>query len=360
MKHIRQLDSIRAIAVFLVIVSHWIPKLNVLPWGGIGVDIFFVLSGFLITGILLENKKLKTSHGIKNLSIIKNFIIRRTLRIFPIYYLMVIVHYFVAPSTNTTVDQNVAYYLSYTSNILFYNTNSLDGIASHFWSLAVEEQFYLIWPWVILLVDDKHLTKTFFIFLFVGVIFPMVMPGASAQLTPACFSSFALGAWLAYHRVKSPTILEDRMNNWVNYLAYISVLLLCMYPLLKDTLFEIVSIRLFVSLVALWIIKYCVFYNDQPIVNAVLNNKILVFVGKISYGIYIYHTIVPWAWRVGVKKINEMGTDIHNFYIFVPESLYNDIDLIVKLALLIGLSWLSWILVESPINRLKDRFVLVK
>src|SRR5258706_16450661 len=93
MRYIKQLDSVRAIAVLLVIISHWIPPyylINKIPNGGLGVDTFFVLSGFLITWILLSNRQKAEQEDILKRSVIKNFYIRRTLRIFPIYYLVLI------------------------------------------------------------------------------------------------------------------------------------------------------------------------------------------------------------------------------------------------------------------------------
>jgi peptidoglycan/LPS O-acetylase OafA/YrhL len=356
MKHIQQLDSIRAIAVILVIISHWIPKLNVLPWGEIGVDIFFVLSGFLITGILLDNKKLHDALKVSQSRIIGNFIVRRTLRIFPIYYLMVFVHYVVADFTGTSVKENILFYLTYTSNILFYRTGHLDGIASHFWSLAVEEQFYLIWPWVILFIKRQYLFKTIWIFVCVGVVFPFLIPGDSDMLTPACFTAFALGALLAYTNGSDKPELETSHAILISSLTLISLVLLAFYPLLKSSLFVNLPIRLPISIITLWLIRYCLYQNNITQLNWVLNSKPLMFIGKISYGIYIYHTIIPWLWGLTLDSLNEVGFDVHQLYVFIPESLYNELDMLLKFFFLICISWLSWIVIEGPINSLKRKF----
>src|SRR4051812_1594936 len=85
----KQLDSVRALAVTMVIVYHWMPKRNefILPLGGWGVELFFVLSGFLITKILLEDRLSAETQQLNKLVVFKNFVIRRSLRIFPLYYL---------------------------------------------------------------------------------------------------------------------------------------------------------------------------------------------------------------------------------------------------------------------------------
>jgi peptidoglycan/LPS O-acetylase OafA/YrhL len=355
MKYIKQLDGVRAIAVILVIVSHWIPKLNILPWGSVGVDIFFVLSGFLISGILLENKKLHDDTGVSNGKIIKNFIIRRTLRIFPVYYLMVLIHFMVADFTGTTVKENILFYLTYTSNILFFKTGELDGIASHFWSLAVEEQFYLFWPWIILLVKERHLIKMIVIFGCVGIMFPLVLGDDSGILTPACFSAFAIGALLSYLNSRGFELTNNQVRI-VNYLTIASIVLLSLYPFLKTTVFSVFSVRLPVSVITFWTIRYCLYGNDLIPLNWILSNRVLIFIGKISYSVYVYHTIIPWLWRIGVNSLERGGFNIHSLYFLIPKYLYNDIDLLIKFLLLILISWLSWTLIESPINRLKRRF----
>ncbi|MFN3667351.1 MAG: acyltransferase family protein, partial [Sediminibacterium sp.] len=295
MKYIGQLDSIRAIAVIMVIISHWIPKLNILPWGEIGVDVFFVLSGFLITGILLENKRLQNEGKLSRTSFVINFIVRRTLRIFPIYYLMIFIHFMVSEYTGTGLKENFIYYVTYTSNILFFKTGDMSGITSHFWSLAVEEQFYLLWPWMILFIRNENLINVMLIFIGIGVLFPLIVPGRSDILTPACFSAFAIGAMLAY--IKTQEINLQILNSRIlNFLTLVSLIMLLIYPLLKVSISEYFPIRLLVSVISFRLISYCLYENNISLLNSILNNRVLIFIGKISYGIYIYHTIIPWLW----------------------------------------------------------------
>ena len=145
---IPSLNGIRAICIIIVIGSHMrnsanFPKELTNSWGYLfdgstGVSVFFVLSGFLITYLLIQEEE-------KNGSIsLKNFFIRRTLRIFPVYYL-VLFTYFILQQFNVlqfTTNQWISS-LTYTKNI--FGGSWVDG---HLWSLAVEEQFYLIWPMV--------------------------------------------------------------------------------------------------------------------------------------------------------------------------------------------------------------------
>ncbi|MBS1598804.1 MAG: acyltransferase [Bacteroidetes bacterium] len=165
MKYIKGLDSLRALAINLVVISHWglpiesalivrfVDQDRVLA-GRFGVDLFFVLSGFLITSILLQERK---NSNESKLYVIRNFFVRRILRIFPIYYLFI---FFVASIHYPFVKDHLIWILSYTSNILVYK-QQLWYPMSHTWSLAVEEQFYLIWPWLIVFVPEKWLKHVF-------------------------------------------------------------------------------------------------------------------------------------------------------------------------------------------------------
>lgn len=130
----KELDGIRGIAILLVIIFHFSPRL--LPIGWVGVDLFFALSGFLITGILLDHPKLL------------DFYRRRAIRILPLYWLFLVFF----------VDQDRLWYWTFTSNWHTCCTNARTyAPAGQFWSLAIEEQFYLLWPLVVRNVNRRKL-----------------------------------------------------------------------------------------------------------------------------------------------------------------------------------------------------------
>ncbi len=143
-----QLDGLRAIAVMAVVFQHFAPSgwSKVIPWGGLGVTLFFVLSGYLITGILLK--------GREEPGMLRHFYIRRALRIFPVYYATLLIAALLAIPP---VRETFWWHAFYLSNVLFALKNSYFGAVSPFWSLAVEQHFYLIWPWVVLFVPRKRL-----------------------------------------------------------------------------------------------------------------------------------------------------------------------------------------------------------
>src|SRR5688572_7114217 len=150
--HIPALDGLRGIAVLIVLGFHIFP--NHVKFGWAGVDLFFVLSGFLITGILLESK------GTPNYY--RNYLAKRTLRIFPLYYFFLIVFFIVFPLVGYSdsiynydyLSSTQSWYWLYIQNwrIFFDPHYPGEDIISHFWSLAIEEQFYIFWPLVIYLI----------------------------------------------------------------------------------------------------------------------------------------------------------------------------------------------------------------
>src|SRR5262249_12031366 len=118
------------------------------PGAELGVETFFVLSGFLITGILLDNR----SQELRSL-VLKQFYIRRFLRIFPVFYVVLSVALLMDA---TGIRSTWMWHAGYVSNIYFYLHGWL-GSLSHFWSLAVEEQFYIVWPLFILVIPSRWL-----------------------------------------------------------------------------------------------------------------------------------------------------------------------------------------------------------
>jgi peptidoglycan/LPS O-acetylase OafA/YrhL len=155
------LDGIRAVAFLLVFSQHYIA----LPWGWSGVNIFFVLSGFLITGILIDTRD--TPHRFRN------FYLRRTLRIFPLYYGIFLALLLLTPFLHWQWTAGWWAWPLYVGNFLRFTAPGLSGSVQqraadaalfgpgilslgHFWSLCVEEQFYLVWPWVVFRVRSTR------------------------------------------------------------------------------------------------------------------------------------------------------------------------------------------------------------
>src|SRR5687768_2757386 len=166
-----ELDGLRAFAVLAVAWSHWAPRdLQFgLPWGT-GVQLFFVISGFLITGILLDNKPTNASPAASR-RVWRNFYLRRALRIFPLFYLVLVVSWLFSVDPIESTWQWHAFYLS---NVYYFLGNSPDAFL-HFWSLAVEEQFYLVWPFLVLLLAAPRLQTALIVVIVAAPIFKTVV-----------------------------------------------------------------------------------------------------------------------------------------------------------------------------------------
>ena len=355
MKYIKQLDSLRAIAVILVIIHHWISQFHIInktPNGAIGVNIFFVLSGYLISRILFQHREMAAMIAVGKSTVLKNFYVRRTLRIFPIYYLTIFILLIFQESTGTTIKSAFPYFLTYTSNFYFFKIQYWDGLLSHLWTLAVEEQFYLLWPWLMLFVNKKYLPHVIIGFILIGVISQYILMDVnmSVILTYTCFDAFGFGALLAWLITYNSNALPQ-FYKWLSYAAILCVLLfffgLFAYILLAP-------LRTIVSIITLWLIAYIILHqeNDKLKINALLSNRMLVFLGKISYGIYLYHHIIPRMLNLNI--INKY------FNPLLPDVLYKDnwnkLFFIENAILLLVISWLSYVLIEKRFLSLKKWF----
>ena len=157
--YMKQLDGLRGLAVFAVVLSHFPPHPLVerlLPWGILGVQLFFVLSGFLITGILLRSKDIVARGAATHGSVWRSFYVRRMLRIFPLYYATLLILFAL---NLCDVRPVIGYQLSYLINFHIASTGLKVGSTTHFWSLAVEEQFYLCWPLAVYFLNRKALLR---------------------------------------------------------------------------------------------------------------------------------------------------------------------------------------------------------
>ncbi|MCP9199514.1 acyltransferase [Gramella sp. GC03-9] len=354
MKYIKQLDSVRAIAVLLVIISHWLPKsfpLNQFPIGVTGVNIFFVLSGFLITSILFQNKN---KSEVSNSTIIRSFYARRVLRIFPIYYLTIFTLLLLHEYTKTNIEEDFIYYLTYTTNFNFILNEKWDGMLSHLWSLAVEEQFYLIWPWLIIFIRRKYLIHMISAFILIGLgsRFIFMDYDWNRILTTSCFDSLGLGAMLSWFTVYKVSLLP-RFYKWIKVLSILVLFNYILYFLFYEEGYWIpIPQGTIDSIIATLGISFIYLNRDSgsPVFRFLLNQPALIFFGKISYGIYLYHKILPsFTWMIRFKLQGILPS-------LKPVFENQNMVLLTDFIILILLSWLSYRLIEMPFLRLKKHF----
>ena len=147
-----------------------------LPWGT-GVQLFFVISGFLITGILIDNKPLDDAPREAGLRVWRSFYLRRALRIFPLFYLVIFGSLALGFDS---IGSSWVWHTTYLSNGYYFLTNSRDAFG-HFWSLAVEEQFYLVWPFLVLLLSIRQLPKWIILTIIVAPVFRIVIMAATGN-----------------------------------------------------------------------------------------------------------------------------------------------------------------------------------
>ncbi len=336
MNHVKGLDTLRVFAVLFVILDHWgindsIPflaflKNYIVPGGQAGVDLFFVLSGFLITGILLAAKNADNPQP--NLTIIKNFMIRRVLRIFPIYYLLI---FLLLAINYHGIRAHAWYYLTYTTNILFFRQGAW-GVMPHTWSLCVEEQFYLLWPWLILFTNKKYLSYLFVAAITTGIISSYITSDIMNRpcqpvLVFDCIGCLALGGFYAYARTE--TIRCQRFEK-VLFPIFIVCLIINIHWIIfpgdgfwhKTT----TQFRMVHGVIALQIIIAIFNNRSKRLRRYLLENSTLNFIGKISYGIYLYHYLL------------------------------NPLPDLVRALLLLPICILSYKFIEQPLLNLKNKF----
>jgi peptidoglycan/LPS O-acetylase OafA/YrhL len=348
---ITALDTLRFFAVLLVIVSHWLPTnfINRLPNGFMGVTFFFVLSGFLITYNLLVDKEELEEHQGGFSKALLTFYIRRTLRIFPLYYLVIFVLYVLNKSV---FKGDLAWYLTYSSNILLFIKGEWEGMLSHFWSLAVEEQFYIIWPFLILMVPRRFLLRMFCWTIVLSVTYKLIMfcffPAVfRPDLLPiGAFDAFGLGAILAYQKAYGLSLkIFDRVNFYWVLPAFVGALVCYMNG------YEVFMIIF--SYLAVLVIHRLIRPSDS-IVSNIMSNPLTAYLGKISYGLYVYHNFIPWLLRClrGTETAYPTG---------IPALLQNwhpsvVVTLLSEFILLVGIASISWFFFEKPLNSLKRYF----
>ncbi len=348
MKYFEKIDGLRFFAIMLVLVEHFAEDIgHQITAGYYAVDLFFVISGFLITNILLNTKAgFFTAY--------KNFVGRRTLRIFPIYYLTLAV---LLVAGYEPCREQILYLATYTFNYAWvYYKLELNAV-SHFWSLAVEEQFYLFWPIIVLLLRKYPKVLFYSTATFVAACFFQLTTGFVTQINPYNFVGLipragslclgALGGMAFYHKRLSDELFGSVVVEWTAIILLV-VSLVATYEL-KYVVLAFASLYL--------ILKSA--HSDFSIgaVNRFLKNKTVVYIGTISYGIYIYH--LPIGYFITTKLVWPWWNtiDFASFGMFSFVQSYIWVVLLPVYSLLsIGLAILSNKYLEKPILTLKDKF----
>lgn len=310
-RHFGNLDGVRALAILAVLWHHspLMPLLSdrflIASRGFVGVDLFFVLSGFLITTLLLREERAKGRFSLRG------FYWRRALRILPVYLLVVgfAVGYFGVLQGNYDLLGLLPYYLFFMANFLPEHVPLLDPT----WSLAVEEQFYLLWPAALLVLPRRWVLPV------LGALIALNVAGAMGLLAPLGLAAFALGdLWIALPNATYAPILMgaalalvlDRRAGFAALwrltgargaaLVWAGVMVLALFVLPRDllgwpNLLLHLSMTLFLSALV---------QREKTALTPLLRSAPLMRVGQVSYGLYLYHLI---GLHIAVTGLSALG-----------------------------------------------------
>ena len=345
MKYIKELDNVRALAILGVLGAHWLPTGNIVNFISSTLappDIFFTISGFLITLILLTGRNKAEASETSKLAVCKSFLLKRTLRTLPAYYLLIIIDYYLSKHSLEAYYP----YLNYTANIHDYKAGSW-GVLPHLWTMAVELQFYFCWPWIILFVPKRFLLPIILLLITIGITSQHLVPvnELSFVFPTTCFDTLGLGALLAWFVVYKPLALV-RVKPYLKLLALVCIILVFSQAVYGNFFFLFNRTLLAVATTCLLIHFYLKEAPTKRKRSFLFNNKSLGALGRISYGVYLYHlTFAYYSYELFLRFNRQLP---------FPDWFNNGILLALEeLLLIFVVAWLSWQFIESPIINLK-------
>ncbi len=328
--------------------------------GSLGVIFFFVLSGFLITYLLMQEKAVKQTVAVKK------FYIRRILRIWPMYYLVVLlgflvlpnIHFIDNPYLNKFLDPNFApnfaLYLLFLPNLAFATFAAVPHIGQT-WSIGVEEQFYLLWPLIV--KHSKNVLKALLMVIGILIVLKVIvlvlckqMPDSSVLkvvkpfLAMTKMESMAIGGIGAYYLFNGNEKIKWLMNNGLMISAVIVIVGLVYFtpPIVQDAIYLVYSVLFLVIILNV---------SSNPKSVFKLENRMFKMLGNISYGIYMYHLIVI-AFVFAVLKY--FGMEINDS--FVSQLMVYSLTILIT----IFVSILSYSYFEKRFLNLKHKFTIIK
>ncbi|WP_322970317.1 acyltransferase [Faecalibacter sp. LW9] len=354
------LNSLRLIAASLVMIHHTeqLKSLYELPnlWnnqsiytiGKLGVVLFFVLSGFLITHLLLNEVQSKGKINIKN------FFVRRILRIWPLYYTILILAFFIFPFITFFEYPEKAFFINGypLKQLLLYifmlpnlAVSNLDSIAyaSQSWSIGTEEQFYLIWPFLFFFFKNKKLFISILSIIPLYLIFKYFLESNNINILGLNIKNFwqffnidcmAIGGVIAFLNHRNYDKIKFLLNKKIFWTTTILTTILIVFGVNFGFFHYEVYACLFI------VIIYNLAFNNQ--LKELLEYKIMDKLGEISYGMYMYHVIII---SIAIKIMKS-----YNFY-------NNTLLYIIIFCITISVSRISYEFLEKPFLKLKKKFL---
>ncbi|HWY10875.1 MAG TPA: acyltransferase [Bacteroidia bacterium] len=367
------LNGLRFFAAIAVVITHielikyqsgfseiWKNNKLVFELGSLGVIFFFVLSGFLITYLLLKEKSVTQTVAVKK------FYLRRILRIWPLYYLIVLlgflvlpnIHFIDNPYLNKFLDKNFApnltLYLLFLPNLAFATFAAVPHIGQT-WSIGVEEQFYVLWP--VLVKHCKNILKALILVIVILISLKIIVlilckqypdSGALKIIKPFLamtkMESMAIGGIGAYYLFSGNQKIKLFYNNILMIVALILIVVLVYFTpaFVQDGAYLVFSVLFLVIILN-------VSSNPNSILK--LENKLFKVLGNISYGIYMYHLIVIAFVLSALKHLD----------IEVNDSFTSQVTVYASTILLtVLLSYLSYTYFEKRFLKLKNKFTIIK
>nr|WP_315164766.1 acyltransferase [uncultured Flavobacterium sp.] len=371
-KHIPVLDGIRAYAVLMICFVHFFQVDEVSLYEGNkylgvlffkisqiglkGVELFFILSGFLITGILMNSKA--------SPNFFKTFYLRRFIRIFPLYYFVLTISFLVLPNLINVDDagrdviKQQGWLWTYLSNFSGFLTHTSSWDASinfpsfgHFWSLCVEEHFYVFWPFLIYFSNDKWLPRLMWSFvglsifsvLFVYIFddFIPILKWSTIQYSGV----LSLGGLISYYR--NIPIRYNQIIAISKKLILPSGILFLLVNFIPRQ-YEIHNVLTFYTSIFFFSFFLVLSLEGGNTTRGLFDHKFLYFIGKISYGIYVYHFLLKPYFKTYIYETIKIY--IHNG--IVSSFIYTVMATLISILI----AWLSWQFFEKPILKLKRYF----
>lgn len=346
------LNGLRAIAALSVVIAHISQKgiadfglslIAELPMAGFGVTLFFVISGFLITFLLI--KEFDKTNTID----VGKFYLRRIFRIWPIYYLFIVICFIVFLLTKEQQllhNTQMLWYVFFAANIPFIFKNGI-LILVHYWSIGVEEQFYLFWPGLVKLSKNKLLitaSALFVLFLILKLVFWYFFGNQSYLYRFVSVTRFhcmmigAIGAILYLNKSKIIFKLQNKFVQLIAWGVFITLGLNIIYipSVISHEIIAIASLSMIVGQISI----------NKRLFS--LENYFFDFIGKISYGMYVIHPLLVYLLSRLYKHLD----------IYIPLKYFLVYSSVIGLT--VFFAWVSYRYFETPFLKLKAKFTIVK